>query len=68
MWKKNIITIPNILSMFRIVLAFLYLIIFMTQGMGAKREILLIGCGGFMFLAFILYGHRYHELRKTVKR
>jgi cardiolipin synthase len=31
-------------------------------------EILLIGCGGFMFLAFILYGHRYHELRKTVKR
>jgi cardiolipin synthase len=39
-YVKNIITIPNILSVFRIVLAFLYLMIFMTQGIGSKREIL----------------------------
>jgi cardiolipin synthase len=27
-------------------------------------ECLLIGCGCFMLLAFIMYGRRYHELRK----
>jgi cardiolipin synthase len=28
-------------------------------------ECMLTGCGLFMLMAFILYGRRYHELRKT---
>jgi cardiolipin synthase len=29
-------------------------------------EYLLVGCGGFMLLAFVLYGRRFKELRKKV--
>jgi cardiolipin synthase len=40
MEKKKIVTIPNILSGFRIILAFLYLILFMTQNIQSKQELL----------------------------
>jgi cardiolipin synthase len=41
MWNKKIIKIPNILSGFRIILAFLYLRIFTTQGIDGKQEMLI---------------------------
>jgi cardiolipin synthase len=41
MWNKKIITIPNILSGIRIILAFLYLRIFTTQGIDGKQEMLI---------------------------
>jgi cardiolipin synthase len=40
MWEKKIFTIPNILSTFRIVLAFVYLWIFTSQEIEGKQEIL----------------------------
>jgi cardiolipin synthase len=42
MWKKKNFTIPNILSGFRIVLAFLYLMVFMSREITSKREILAV--------------------------
>ena len=38
--KKHIFTIPNILSAFRIILAFVFLIIFYQSGFSGKKNLL----------------------------
>jgi len=42
MWKKKIFTIPNLLSVFRIILAIIFLDISVKWGLDEKRRILLI--------------------------
>lgn len=41
MWKNKILTIPNLLSMFRVILAGIYLVIYLMWGMEAKRQIMI---------------------------